>query len=446
MSVLRRTWAGKTFWRLAFSLAACGFFSAAAQAAGLTLDQAIHTAVQDNKDLRAARQVVEIARARLLQAGLPPNPSLELGMRNDLLFGNHGEYAASVAFTQRFPVTGRIARQKDVARVDVAFATTEVEQAERKLAGEVAGRFYQVLVLDRQIQVRDRLIGIDERLLKVTRDRFRVAEVSELDVNTARLELQRLMQERTLLQNQRALQQARLDQLLGRSAAAPLVLDDLLPPLAPLPPLREEQNRALTLRPDLQAALLGVDRARAELALAQAQRWGDWTVSVGLEQGRRVIEGAPPQPSDRALGVSLSIPLPLLNKNQGRVAEAIAAGTQADARIEALKFNISNEVASAYTEAERLQAAVRQYQDGTLALSDRNVRLAQQGYDTGLAPIVTVVQAQRQQSDLYIAYQATLGQYLQALVALRSAVDGYAGPILRADTRPADSPITKESK
>lgn len=439
MPILWRTHAGRALGRLALILAASGFFNAAAQAEGLTLDQAIRTAIQENKDLRVARYVVEIARARLLQAGLAPNPSLELGGRNDLLFGNNGEYTASIAFTQRFPVAGRIARQKDVARVDVALAMTEIRQAERKLAAEVAKRFYQALVLDRQIQVHDRLIGIDQKLVKVTRDRFRVAEVSELDVNTAQLELQRLVQERTLLQSRRVLQQARLDQLLGRPAAQPLTLDDRLPSLAPLPPLAEEQSRALALRPDMQAALLGVDRARAELALAKAQRWQDWTVSVGLEQGRRVIEGAPPQPSDRALGLSLSIPLPLLNKNQGRVAEAIAAGTQADARIEALKFSIDNEVASAHAEAERLQVAVRQYQDGMLALSDRNVRLARQGYDTGLAPILTVVQAQRQQSDLYIAYQNALGQYLQALVALRTAVDGYAGQTLQVDRQAADN-------
>ena len=416
-------WRRGALWYGAFILAVGGFLGAGAQAAGLTLDQAIHTAVQDNKDLRAAKQVIEIAPARLLQAGLPPNPSLELGLRNDLLFGNHGEYAASVAFTQRFPVTGRIARQKDVA-----LGTAEVEQTERKLAGEIARRFYRVLTLDRQIQLRDRLIGIDERLLKVTRDRFRVAEVSEFDVNTARLELQRLMQERTLLESQRTLRQARLDQLLGRSAAAPLVLDDLLPPLAPLPPLREEQNRALTLRPDLQAALLGVDRARAELALAKAQRWGDWTVSVGLEQGRRVIEGAPPQSSDRALGVSLSILLPLLNKNQGRIAEAIAAGTQADARIEALKFNISNEVASAYTEAERLQAAVRQYQDGTLALSDRNVRLAQQGYNMGQAPIVTVGQAPRISCSIIFSPIMACGDNTRGIVPTLAADRGHRVP------------------
>ncbi len=437
MPILWRTHASRALWRLVFILIASGGFHATAQAAGLALDQAMRMVLKENKDLRAARYVVEIARARLLQAGLAPNPSLEIGGRNDLLFGNNGEYTASVAFTQRFPVAGRIARQKDVARVDVALATTEISQAERKLADEVARRFYRVLVLDRQIQVYDRLIGVDQKLVKVTRDRYRVAEVSELDVNTARLELQRLSQERTLLQSQRVLQLARLKQLLGLSDAQPLALDDDLPPLAPLPPLAEEQSRALAIRPDMQAALLGADRARAELALAKAQRWQDWTVSVGLEQGRRVIEGVRPQPNDRALGLSLSIPLPLLNKNQGRVAEAIATGTQADARIEALKFNIGNEVASAYVEAERLQAVVRRYQDGMLALSDRNVRLAQQGYDMGLAPILTVVQAQRQQSELYVAYQNTLGQYLQALVALRTATGGYAAQPLQAEQKAA---------
>ena len=213
-----------------------------------------------------------------------------------------------------------------------------------------------------------------------------------------------------------------------------LSLEDVLPPTSsPLPPLNEELDQALALRPDLRAALLSADRAQADLALAKAQRWEDWTVSVGLEQGRRVIEGAPPQSSDRLLGLSLSIPLPLRNKNQGRIAEAETAGSQAQVRIEALKLSIRNDVSSAYSEAERLRAAVQQYEDGMLRLSDRNVRLAQQGYNMGQTPILAVVQAQRQQSDLYIAYQNTLSQYLQALVALHTAVGDYAGRTLPSE-------------
>ena len=396
-----------------------------ANAAGMTLPQAIDIAVQSNKDLQAARYAVQQARARLLQAGLPSNPRLDIAARNDLLFGNKGEYTASVGISQQFPVAGRIARQKEVARVDVALALAEIRQAELKLAGDVTSGFFRVLALNRQIEIRERLIDADQKLVLGTRNRFKAAEVSELDVNAAQLELQRLTQERALLLSQRMTQLAQLNQLLGRSATQAIALDDTLPSSDALPSLVEQQRQALTVRPELRFALLNADRARADQALARAQRWEDWTVGVGLEQGRQVIDGAPPQGTSRALGLSLSIPLPLRNQNQGRIAEAAAAGTQADARVEALKLSINNEVASAYAEAERLQQAISAYQGSMLALSARNVRLAQQGYNQGLISIVEVVQAQRQQGELNMAYLNTLDQYLQALARLRIATGEY---------------------
>lgn len=402
-----------------------GGISQAVNAAGLILEQVIDTAVHNNKDLQAARYIVEEARARLLQAGLPPNPRLDMAAKNDRIFKNEGEYTASIGISQQFSVTRRIAYQKEVARVDVALASVEIRQAELKLAGDVAAGFYRILALDRQNAVRERLIDIDRKLVLGTRNRFKAAEVSELDVNAAQLDLQRLTQERTLLLSQRTTQLAQLNQLLGRPAAQPLELDGALPATDALPSLTEQQRQALALRPDLRFALLNADRARSDQALARAQRWEDWTVGVGLEQGRTVIDGGPPQGSSRALGLSLSIPLPLLNQNQGRIAETAAAGTQAEARIEALKLSIGNEVASAYAEAARLQQVIAEYQRNMLPVTERNVRLAQQGYNQGLVSIVEVVQAQRQQGELSGAYLNTLDQYLQAQVRLNTAAASY---------------------
>ena len=430
------TWTSRATWRPAFRRA-CGallsIVALSATAAGLTLDKAIEIAVQGNKDLQATRYTVEQARGRLLQAGLPPNPRLDLSKRSDLIFRNEGEYTASVGISQQFPVAGRLDRQKDVARVDVALAYAEIRQAELKLASEVASAFYRVLALNRQIESRERLIDVDQKLVKGTRNRFKAAEVSELDVNAAQLDLQRLNQERTLLLSQRATQLAQLNQLLGRPTRQPLELDDALPSTERLPGLAEQQREALTLRPDLRFALLNADRAKADQELARAQRWEDWTVGVGLEQGRQVIDSGPPQRISRAIGVNLSIPLPLVNRNQGRIAEAAAAGDQAYARIEALKLGISNEVTSVYAEAERLQQVIAEYQRSMLPLSERNVRLAQQGYDQGLVSIVEVVQAQRQQGELNGAYLNTLDQYLQALARLQTAAGSYLRNLKSSD-------------
>ena len=410
-------------------LAACAVLLSisglSANAAGVTLGTAIDTAIAGNKDLQAARYAVDQARARLVQAGLLPNPRLELAKRDDRIFRNEGEYTASIGVSQQFPVTGRIARQKDVARVDVALALAEIGQAELKLASDVASGFYRVLALNRQIEIRDRLIEVDLKLVTGTRNRFKAAEVSELDVNAAQLDLQRLNQERTLLLSQRATQLAQLSQLLGMSSARPLALDDSLPGTESLPALQERQDEALTWRPELRFAQLNADRARADQALARSQRWEDWNVSLGVEQGRQFIDGAAPQRVGRTVGVTLSIPLPFFNGNQGRIGETLAAGNQAEARIEALRFSIRSEVAIVHAEAGRLQQVLSEYRRNMLPLSERNVRLAQQGYDQGLVSIVEVVQAQRQQADLNGAYLNTLDQYLQALARLETAVGSY---------------------
>ena len=398
-------------------------------ATGMTMPQAIEIAVQNNKDLQAVRYTVEQARARLLQAGLPPNPRLDIATKNDLLFKNEGEYVAGIGISQQFSVANRIGQQKEVARVDVALALAEIKQAELKLAGDVASRFYSILALNRQIEARERLMDVDQKLVLATRNRFKAAEVSELDVNTAQLEFQRLTQERALLKNQRTTQLAQLNQLLGRSATESIELDDTLPSGDPLPGLADQQREALSSRPDLHFAVLNADRAQANQALARAERWEDWTVGVGLEQGRQVVDGAPPQGTSRTLGLSLSIPLPLRNQNQGSLAEATAAGAQAYARIEALKLNIGNEVAGAYAETERLQQALSEYQHNMLPVSERNVLLAQQGYNQGLIPIDDVVRIQRQQGEINTAYLNTLDQYLQALARLHIATGDYAGSI-----------------
>jgi len=414
--------------RLSMLLAASallGGYQQSANAAGMSLAQAIDISVQSNKDLQAARYSVEEARGRLLQAGLPPNPKLDIAAKNDLLFGNAGEYAASIGVSQQFSIAGRLAHQKELARADVALAQAEIKQAELKLADEVRSEFYRLLVLDRQIALRERLLGSEQALVAGTRSRFKAAEASELDVNTAQLEMQRLSQERSLLLSQRISQMARMNQLLGRSANQNLALDETLPTDEALPSLAELQRQALSSRPDLRFALLSADRAQVGQALARAQRWEDWTVGVGLEQGRQVIDGGAPQGSSRVIGLSLSIPLPWRNRNQGNVAAATAAGAQADARIEALKLSIANEVASAYAETERLQQALTEYHGNILAVSARNVRLAQQGYGQGLIPVGDVVRIQRQQGELNIAYLNTLDQYLQALARLRSATGNF---------------------
>ncbi|MBL6751657.1 MAG: TolC family protein [Nevskia sp.] len=415
----------------------------AADAGGtsFTLAQLIAAAQRDNKELQAARYAVDIGRARLVDAGLMPNPRIELSGLSDFAFRNEGAYTATVGLSQEFPIAGRILRQKDVARVDVALAQAEVEDAERRLAGEVAGDVYQLLLLDRQMQARDRLMAADQRLLRTAQARFKAAEVSELDVNTASIDLQRLAQERALLESQHAALLAKLNPLVGRPAEASLVLDEPPPPLMASDSPGALQAKALAARPDLRIAVLEADRAGAEKKLAEAKRWEDWSVGVGLQQDRQFVDGAPSQPIDRSLGVNLSIPLPLWNRNQGAIAAAQASADQAKARIEALKLAITGEVVAAQRELAGLLQILTHNERELLPVAERNVALAQKGYGQGLVSLLEVVQAQHQAAELETASLETLDRYAQALARLRTATSDY--PLLSAPAQ-ATATDTKE--
>lgn len=391
----------------------------------------VAAAQRDNPTLEAARSAIAVSRARLANTGLKPNPLLEVGARSDFLFGNEGEYELSASVSQDIPMAGRLLRAKDVARVDVAIAQAEVDEAARKLAGEVAGAAWRLRLLDHRSADAKKPLAVDESLLAVLRKRFRAAEVSEMDINTVRIELQRHAQALRTLELERQAIAAGLNALLGRPVDAPLRIAGSLE-LLPLPPLATLQAQARARRPDWHKALLGVDRAAADAALARSERWEDWSVALGISQDRQVIQGAPPQDPGRMLGASLSIPLPLHNNGSARLAVASAESAQAQALADAQGRAIDAEVAVAYVRVEGLRTSLVQAQQA-YAPAERNLELARVGYSMALLSVFDIVRAQRELAEAHARYFELLDEALQAQVQLQTATgalihDGASAP------------------
>lgn len=398
---------------------------------GLTINQLNQLAIQNNNDLKAARYSIAVAKARLVQAGLWPNPSLNLNNTDDNLMTREGEYTRSAGFSQNFPISGRIGQQKNVARVDVAIAMAEIRDAKRKLKGAIAENFFSILITDFRLKQLSDLLAINKKLVRVTQNRFHAAEVSELDTNTAKLEYQRILQEKQILESLRISQTAQLNQLLGRLANSALELDKAIPKLGQLTTsLADAQTLALQQRPDMQILQLNLHRAQAEQQLARSSRWADWTVGVAYQQSKIFVEGGEPQKPDRALSLSLSIPFPLLNSNQGKVMEAGAVGTQTLSKMQALKLVIQTEVASNYAQLQALASALQLSHLRTEKLTFRNVKLARDAYKNGQVSFLEVLQIQRQQNDLQVAYLNMLEKYLQALAKFCTALGNCGNPSL----------------
>lgn len=414
------------------------FAAIAAPSRALTIDGAVQTALRNNLDLRAASYEVEKARGRLLQAGLWPNPELELSTSTDRTFNNEGERTTTGGFQQAFPIAGRLRFAKQVSRVDVAQAMAEIRNRERLLIGEVQRDFVNVLLLRDQLVANREFVGLNRDFVQTLEDRLKRAEVSEVDLNLARLELQRLGVESALLESDLVARELALKLRLGPASEQNIVLDGNLDALAARFRPEKYQTSMVVNRPDLRQIELGIDRAAAEVRLARAEAWADWTLGANYDNERKVDDPSGLR-TDQFFGVKISIPIALWNRNQGRVYEQTAAAEQAAQQFEAQQLSIRSEIATGLARASKLRDAVGSYRRNILPSFRETSALVRKGYNEGLIPATQVIQVQQQQTTLRTSLLTANANYLQALVDLETAT--ASSPFLKKDflqqTRPA---------
>jgi cobalt-zinc-cadmium efflux system outer membrane protein len=391
----------------------------------ISLDQAISEAIRNNRELKAARYDLELAGARLITAGAFPNPEMQSEQSTDVTFSNEGEYGFSAGLSQPFPVTGRINRQKSVAKVDIKIAESSIADQQRLLTSEVKKEFYDLLLSDAQIDLIDTLIQTARDLAAMTETRFKRGEISQVDVSTAQLELQRLIVESERLVVDRQGLQNSFNRLLGRSASAPVSIEGSLERREAPEALAALTEQALQSRPDLMTVSYNVERARAEQMLAKALKWEDWSAGISYTRERSIFTDAVPNPlrdTDQLFHFGISIPLPLWDKKAGPLAEAQVSERKAQAQVEALRLGIAAEVNGAYARLSKMGEILDLYNSSVLVAAEQNVDLTQKAYKQGMANFLQVILATQQLGNQRQSYLDALAEYQQARVDLETAV------------------------
>ena len=383
----------------------------------LTADDAVRAALAANRDLQAARFAIDVARGGLLQAGRLPNPELELGYVDDFAFRSDGERVGSVGFAQSFPVTARLSLEKDVAGREVAIAEAEVRDFVRKLVADVQSAFFSVRALDERLDVNRQLVASVRDVEAATARRLEAAEASYAEVSLLRIERLRLEQGAQRLIGERDVAAAALARLLGRETPAGMTpVGELDPGRLSSPPRADD----LAGRPDLEAARQEIERAAADRALARAEVWQDWTVGLGYER-ERSFDAPVGIERDSFLSLGVTVPIPLWNRQQGRIWAAEAELRRSRHSRDALVLRIEEEVRAAEARFRTLRSSVDAYAEEILPEATRSQQLFERGYRQGLVGIAELLQAQRQYNESRAFYFGLLGDLRQAAIGLEAA-------------------------
>jgi cobalt-zinc-cadmium efflux system outer membrane protein len=389
----------------------------------LSVAELVVRALADNPELRAARAEIDAAGGRLRQAGLRPNPMLELGGQKALSPDNN----VMIGLTVPLDLNGRREGRIGVAERELQMKRAQVLDRERRLAADVRMKAGEVLAARRNLGVTDDLLRANRDALRLIQERVRQGATPALEENLMLVEVNRLEASRQTLASRLEIATLQLKALVGAAPDTPLSVRGDLAPAGPPVDAAEGLRQALATRADLDAARAEVSMGVAKIRKEQAEGRWDASVNVGYQRqdvgfdlNGQTASGAtrPIQDVFHYFGAGVSIVLPVRNRNQGSIAAAEAEAKAAERRLEFAELTVRQEVSAAFARYEATRRALEIYERGVRDVAGRNLTVVRQTYELGRGTLLDVIAEQRRYIEIENGYTDTLKQVYDATVEI----------------------------
>ncbi len=378
-------------------------------------DDAVRVALANNRELRAVLRDVGVARGQLVQAGLLPNPELEVQVtpRQEALDHTRVELGLEYDLTTAILTPMR----ERAAEADVQAARYRAAAAVVTLGYSVRAAYHALQASQQRLAIANRALDAFAASRDAARALFESGNLAELDAATqeatyesARLTVSQI--ELELLERRE-----RLERLLGLSGseAGWQVAGELPAAPAELAPVARAETRALTaslelaeLRSRLDAAAGRAGLARTEGALPD--------MSVGVRGEREELGWQ--------VGAGLRFTLPVFDRRQGA---AMAREAEFDALLEryhGLAVDVRSSLRDAQNRLASAHARARHFQRVVVPARKRVVEQTLLQYNAMQIGVFQVLEARRAELDAQLAQVDALRDFWTAKAAFEAHLAG----------------------
>jgi cobalt-zinc-cadmium efflux system outer membrane protein len=375
----------------------------------LRLDQAIRYAIEYNPTLSAARREVMATEGQVLQGSLRPNPDFIYQADDVSRVGRTSTAEVGVPFETGGKREARV-RAAGLGR-EVALA--DLGSAELRLRSAVIAAFFDVLAAQELRATSEESVRLAQRATDIAAKRVAAGKISPVEETRARVAEAgarvALNQSESELRNSRR----RLASLWGNTTPNFSEASGDVEALVE-PPNAEAILARLSNAPQLRRAQRELERRKSLVTLEQARSVPDFTVSVGVKRSLDI-------PGEQAL-VALKVPLPIFNRNQGNLQEALRREDKAAEELQATQTAL---VATALQTLENVSARRR---DADLLRTEvvpgarSTYEAATIGFENGKFSFLEVLDAQRTLIAAKSQYLIALANFHRAQAELESLI------------------------
>lgn len=383
----------------------------------ITLEQAVALAERRHPDLAEASALIKAAEGRVRQAGAFPNPDAIARVEQAPFKGrtlDEAEYLAGVA--QPVPLGSRLSKARQAEQLDRDRRAKELEVRRRELRRRVHSAFATALYQEKALLTQKEIAANTDKVVATTKARVEAGDALREDLARAEMETARTKVELRRADALREQARAALTAAIGDPALSVKSLHGTLDATFEIPTM-ESLAASLASNPTTALGDADIRASNARVDLAKAQRIPD--LKVELLYRRLQAE------KENAFDVGLSIPLPLFDRNQGRIREARAEVAAAEARSRSTRNEQTFRLRDAHSELTAALANSCTLKDEVLPRADTVLKSAEARYAAGDSSLSEIVPVRRDWAAVQLTYLESLRDVMQAWAAVRS----LTGPI-----------------
>ena len=378
-----------------------------------------------NPTLKADEANVEEMKAEEITAFLRPNPQFTIAADGTQIVPHNGAWTPFKGTTEQpnFSYLHEREHKRELrlqsAKEGTAITESQHVDLERNLVFGLRSDFVQTLQAKAVLALAQADLEYYDKIIDISRARFNAGDLAKIDL--ARIELQRVQYESEI--------ETAIVNLRTQKIALLLLLDDRTPvdqfdvtgpfDLGPdLQPLGDYHQIALNNRPDLRAAIQTIQQSETNHKLAISNGSTDPTYSAWY-----TYNASTNNPNgNQTLGLSVSIPLRIFDKNQGEKKRTLIDIDRSQQAAEAAKAQVFSDVDDAYELVRSNIALIKPYKAQYLDQSVYVRDTVTFSYEHGGASLMDFLNAQSDYRVVQLAYLQLIGAYLTAVGQMNLAV------------------------
>ena len=355
---------------------------AAEPAAPLTLKAALELALGANPDLSAAGRELDAVEATITQARVRPNPQISTLIEDT----QRSTRTTTLQLNQPIELGGKRAARIEAAERGRDAASAELDAKRAEIRAAVMTAFFDVLTAQERLRLVQSSVLLAQHATLAASRRVAAGKVSPVQETKARVAEVGVWVESFQATSELNIARKRLAATWGSPSPRFERAEGPVETLPTLPALGELNTR-LANAPGLQRARLEVNRRQALAQVERTRRIPDVTVSLGTKRNEELGR-------NQAI-FGISIPIPVFDRNQGNLLEALRRTDKARDELIATEVRLGGELAQAH---ERLNAArqeVDALQNDILPGAQSAYDAATKGFELGKFSFLEVLDAQR---------------------------------------------------